>query len=125
MKLYPPDAEVVLYETGFGSDDSFNRKSTGKSLSELVDRIEDPLVIALDGEWGSGKTWFLKRWVGSHKKENNGKAITVYFDAFLHDFMDDPLIALTGVIGEKYSNGRKRKVWSKVKSAAATLARSC
>ena len=54
MKLFPPDPPIELYKTGF-VDDRFDRASTGKALSELVERVEDPLVIALDGDWGSGK----------------------------------------------------------------------
>lgn len=123
MKLFPPDPEINLYEVGFGTDDPFNRIGTSKSLSELVERIEDPLVIALDGGWGSGKTWFLKRWVGAHRLENDGRATTVYFDAFAHDFMDDPLIALTGVIGDRLPKREESKVWNKVKMAAAKLAK--
>lgn len=123
MKLFPPDPEINLYEVGFGTDDPFNRIGTSKSLSELVERIEDPLVIALDGGWGSGKTWFLKRWVGAHRPENDGRATAVYFDAFAHDFMDDPLIALTGVIGDRLPKREESKVWNKVKMAAAKLAK--
>lgn len=123
MKLFPPEPEISLYETGFGDDDPFNRIGTGRSLSELVERIEDPLVIALDGGWGSGKTWFLKRWVGAHALENGGRATTVYFDAFAHDFMDDPLIALTGVIGERLPGRAEGRVWARVKTAAAKLAK--
>jgi len=122
VKLFPPDPEITLYATGFGANDPFNRKGTGKSLSDLVERIEDPLVIALDGGWGSGKTWFLKRWVGAHKLENGGRATTVYFDAFAHDFMDDPLIALTGVIGKRLPE-QAESGWGKLKIAAAKLAR--
>ena len=123
MRLFPPDPDIKLYETGFGIDDQFNRNDAGKSLSDLVERIENPLVIALNGEWGSGKTWFLKRWVGAHKLENGGRASTVYFDAFAHDFMDDPLIALTGVIGDHLPKKSESKAWDKVKMAAAKLAK--
>ncbi|WP_378946264.1 P-loop NTPase fold protein [Paracoccus sp. R86501] len=123
MKLYPPDAELILYETGFGADDPFDRLGTSKSLSNLVERIEDPLVIALDGGWGSGKTWFLKRWIAAHRLENDGRATTVYFDAFAHDFMDDPLIALTGVIGDQLPKKAEAKIWKRVKAAAAKLAK--
>lgn len=123
MKLFPPEPEISLYETGFGGDDPFNRIGTGRSLSELVERIEDPLVIALDGGWGSGKTWFLRRWVGAHGRENGGRATTVYFDAFAHDFMDDPLIALTGVIGDRLPGRAEGRVWARVKTAAAKLAK--
>lgn len=123
MKLYPPDSELILYETGFGADDPFDRLGTSRSLSNLVERIEDPLVIALDGGWGSGKTWFLKRWIAAHRLENEGRATTVYFDAFAHDFMDDPLIALTGVIGDRLPKKAERIIWKKVKAAAAKLAK--
>ncbi|WP_190238221.1 P-loop NTPase fold protein [Cereibacter johrii] len=85
MHLFPQEQEVELYQTGFGEEDQFNRQSSSKSLSELVERIEDPLVIALDGPWGTGKSYFLKRWVGAHKNENGGRATTVYFDAFAND----------------------------------------
>lgn len=72
---------------------------------------------------GSGKTWFLKRWAGAHRLENDGRAITVYFDAFAYDFMDDPLIALTGVIGDRLPMRAEGRVWRKVKMAAAKLAK--
>ena len=63
----------------------------GKKLTDLVDRIDQPLVIALDGEWGSGKSHFLKLWTGAHQNgELGGKAKVIYFDAFEHDYLDDP-----------------------------------
>lgn len=123
MNLFPPDPHIELYEEGFGADDPFNRTDTGKSLSDLVDRIEDPLVIALDGGWGSGKTWFLKRWVGAHHHENEGRATTVYFDAFAHDFMDEPLIALTAAITDRLPKCGEGSPWKKFRAAAVTLSR--
>jgi tRNA A37 threonylcarbamoyladenosine biosynthesis protein TsaE len=57
MKLFPQDNAVSLYETGF-EDDVLERKAISKQLSELVERIEDPIVLALDDKWGSGKTFF-------------------------------------------------------------------
>ncbi|MGB5066138.1 MAG: P-loop NTPase fold protein [Albidovulum sp.] len=123
MKLFPPDPPVELYIEGFGKDDPLNRVATGKSLSSLVDKIEEPVVIAIDGDWGMGKTYFLKRWVGAHKLENGGRATTIYFDAFAHDFLEDPLIAITSAISERLPDAGKNKAWQKVKSATAMLAR--
>lgn len=100
MKFLPPEAEVVLYETVF-DDDILDRKKVSKSLSALLDRIEDPLVIALDGRWGTGKSYFLKRWVGAHRKENGGKALTLYFDAFANDYQSDPLVALVSALSDR------------------------
>lgn len=101
MHFLPPEHEVDLYKEGFGDDDLLERASFGKSLSNFVEKVEDPLVIAIDGEWGQGKSFFLKRWVGAHTLQNNGKATMVYFDAFAHDYLDDPLIALVGVVTDR------------------------
>lgn len=122
MKLFPPQDTCTIYETGFGTDDILGRAETGKRLSDLLERIEDPVVVALDGRWGSGKSHFLKRWVGAHTLENDGRATVVYFDAFANDFLDDPLIGLTGAIAERLPE-REAKLTEKVKSAAFKLAR--
>ena len=59
MLIFPPEPEITLYETGFDND-ALGREKSGKSLSALLDRIEDPLVVALDGRWGTGKLISLK-----------------------------------------------------------------
>jgi len=123
MKLHPPQVELNLYEDGFGTDDLLGRRSSGRQLSELLERIEDPVVLALDGPWGSGKTHFLRRWVGAHSSENGGHATTVYFDAFSNDYLDDPLIGLTGAIGERLPSNPKKNHWKKAKTVAFKLAR--
>lgn len=61
------------------------------------------MVIALDGGWGTGKSWFLKRWVGQHRLDYQDQARTVYFDAFAHDYLDDPLVAVMGVLSAELS----------------------
>ena len=97
-----PEPEIKLYEDRFDGHDLLGRRPTGDNLSELVERIEDPLVIALDGAWGSGKSFFLKCWVGEHLYRYGQTNQTVYFDAFKHDYLDDPLVALTGAITDRF-----------------------
>lgn len=132
MHFLPPEHEVDLYKEGFGDDDLLERASFGKSLSNFVEKVEDPLVIAIDGEWGQGKSFFLKRWVGAHTLQNNGKATMVYFDAFAHDYLDDPLIALVGVVtdritelskGNKSVSEKVQGTWKSVQRAAIKLAK--
>ncbi len=132
MHFLPPEHEVDLYKEGFGEDDLLERASFGKSLSNFVEKVEDPLVIAIDGEWGQGKSFFLKRWVGAHTLQNNGKATMVYFDAFAHDYLDDPLIALVGVVtdritelskGNKSVSEKVQGTWKSVQRAAIKLAK--
>lgn len=129
MRLTVPDPDITLYEDGFAHHDQLDRKATGDKLSDLVERIDDPLVIALDGAWGSGKSFFLKCWVGEHLQRKGNSTQTVYFDAFKHDYLDDPLIALTGAIAERFttagaeeSDAKTRKIkkaaWAIGKGAA-------
>lgn len=121
MKLFPQDSDVVLYETGF-DDDVLERKATSKQLSELVERIEDPIVLALDDKWGSGKTFFLKRWVAAHTGENNGTATTIYFDAFENDYLTDPLISIITAVCARLPDAQAATA-KKWKSVAAKLAK--
>ncbi|MCI5099421.1 KAP family P-loop NTPase fold protein [Phaeobacter italicus] len=109
MRLTVPEPKIDLYNDGFADHDQLGRKATGDKLSDLVERIDDPMVIALDGAWGSGKSFFLKCWVGEHLKRKGNTTQTVYFDAFGHDFLDDPLIALTGAIAERFESAESRE----------------
>jgi hypothetical protein len=122
MRFLPPEEEVKLYETGFGETDLLGRIGLGKKLSEVVDRIEDPLVIALDGSWGTGKSWFLQRWVGEHTLQNDGKALTVHFDAFSHDYLTDPLTALVSTLASRIEPGGGSSL-AKVKRLVFDLAK--
>ena len=45
MHFLPPEHEVDLYKEGFGEDDLLERASFGKTLSNFVEKVEDPLVI--------------------------------------------------------------------------------
>ncbi|EPX80854.1 KAP family P-loop NTPase fold protein [Litoreibacter arenae] len=121
MKLFPQDSDVVLYETGF-EDDILERTSISKQLSELVERIEDPVVLALDDKWGSGKTFFLKRWVAAHTEENKGTATTIYFDAFENDYLTDPLVSIISAVSARLPDKQESTVreW---KTVAAKLAK--
>lgn len=122
MKIFPPEPQVKIYEEGFEEQDILQRASVGKALSDLVERIEDPMVVALDGHWGTGKTYFLKRWVGAHHLENQGEATTVYFDAFANDYWSDPLAALVSTLSERFPPPDMELV-EKIKSAAFKFAK--
>ena len=92
MRLTPIEAPNPT----FADDDFLNRKPTGDQLTGLIKRIDSPLVIAVDGEWGSGKSHFLKCW-----KNDPAEDITkIYVDAFKQDYLDDPLIALVSALDE-------------------------
>jgi hypothetical protein len=121
MKLFPQDTQMVLYETGF-DDDILDRRTISQQLSDLVERIEDPMVLALDDTWGSGKTFFLKRWVAAHTSENRGSALTVYFDAFENDYLSEPLVSIITSVSARIPSEQESTL-RKWKRAAAKIAK--
>ena len=52
------------------------------------------MVIAVDADWGAGKTVFLKMWAGELRKAG---IPVVYFDAFANDYVDDALSIRSGI----------------------------
>ncbi|MCF6444932.1 P-loop NTPase fold protein [Nereida sp. MMG025] len=101
-RITPPSPEITLYKDGFEGHDKLGREKTGDRLSDLVERIEEPMVIALDGGWGTGKSHFLKCWVGHHLQREGNTSQTVYFDAFANDFMDEPLVSLLACMADVF-----------------------
>ena len=113
-RLFPDPKVKRLYEDDFGENDLLHRKQTGDALSDLLNRFEEPLVVALDSQWGSGKTWFLQRWVGEHDKANKN-SIVLYFDAFAHDHVSDPLPAL---VSELEGRTKDKDTFQEIKKVA-------
>ncbi len=81
LRLTPPEPDFTPRDKSFDDKDAtglrydlLGRKAVGRRLSDLVERIGEPLVIALDGIWGSGKSHFLRLWTGAHRKEDDGRA---------------------------------------------------
>lgn len=95
MRIFPPTFDVTL-EEGFSVErDLFGRAPIAEGLSRIIERVDQPLVLALDGEWGSGKTTFLRFWTGELHKASFP---VVFFDAFQNDYADDAFIALAGEV---------------------------
>ena len=87
MRLAPKPLDIKERD-GFKGTDLFGYKGFGEQLARLVESLEGPSVIALDGPWGSGKTVFARQWAGLLRRR--GSAV-IYFDAFATDSGEDPL----------------------------------
>ena len=44
------------------SDDLLGRKQVADRLTNLIRYQSAPFVVSIDGYWGTGKTFLLKRW---------------------------------------------------------------
>ena len=85
--LAPIDANSIW------QDDAFDRGREASFLESIIASQEGPLTLCLDGPWGTGKTFFLRRFRAQWEK-NGGTAL--YFNAWEDDNIDDPLVALIG-----------------------------
>ena len=97
MKIYPPALEIGDKEGFTPEKDIFGLAELGKGMTNLVSTISDPLVIAFNGKWGTGKTTFLKMWAGELRKLDFP---VICFDAFENDYVDDAFAVLAREIIE-------------------------
>ena len=72
--------------------DGLGRSEIASALSHVITSCETPLVVGLYGTWGSGKTSLLR--LIEADLERSAAAITVWFDAWQHQFDENPAIAL-------------------------------
>ncbi|MGR5461800.1 KAP family P-loop NTPase fold protein [Photobacterium damselae] len=69
-----------------------NRKAYGEFLIDYITSENDGFVLNLNGQWGAGKTEFLKRTYTELITRNHP---TIYIDAWESDFCDTPLTVVT------------------------------
>ena len=116
MRLVPPPLEIGERD-GFTGTDLFGYEPFGTDLARLVESLEGPSVIALDGGWGSGKTVFARQWAGLLRKR--GSAV-IYFDAFAADTGDDPLFDIASQLFAAAPEGEKRDQFVRAAVALGT-----
>ncbi len=93
MKLITPEIKIDP-ENPFSSD-LFERKKYGATLNNLISKVNDSIVLSLEANWGEGKTTFLLMWQADLKRQG---IKSIYFDAFEHDYSDDPFLDIVSEI---------------------------
>ena len=126
--------------------DALGRKEICEKLTLLIRTSTTPFVLAVDTEWGNGKTTFLKMWQkylesngpktkppGAHVQNTNQENAhlanngfrTVFFDAWRCDFYDEALPALIGEIEKQIKPQDKvGEAFKKFKTAGGKLVKS-
>jgi hypothetical protein len=85
------------------SNDLLERSDELNTISKFIDIVKGPYVIAIEGPWGVGKTYFSHLLID---KINDGTQ-AVYINAWERDFIDDPILTiLRGVIKQLEKNGK-------------------
>ncbi|BEU05026.1 NTPase [Agarivorans sp. OAG1] len=96
-KKYSFDWSTPLTKENDGefSADKLNRATYANFLTNfLIAQAKSGYVLNLNSSWGTGKTYFLKRWQASIEEHHP----TVYIDAWKQDFSDDPMMTVVSSI---------------------------
>lgn len=80
-------------------EDSMGRADHARKLTQFLIHKgkETSYVLNLNAKWGTGKTYFLRRWVA----EIENSYPTVYIDAWSSDHSGDPLLSVVSGIKNK------------------------
>lgn len=94
-----------MTENGAFAGDLFQRKLLAERIIQFLHRNEDGMVITVDAPWGDGKTYFAKNFE-TLMTNTDYKGTAIYIDAFESDYIEDPLVLLTGAIYGKLAEAK-------------------
>ena len=89
--------ELHIVDSDPWQDDKLGSKNIADTLTKLVSGQNGPLVLAVNGNWGTGKTFMLKRW-RQHLEKDDYAAL--YYSAWEDDFSDEPLVSIAGQLAK-------------------------
>lgn len=103
--------------------DRLGREQYAVTLANIVNAYsETGCVISVNGEWGTGKTTFIKMWQAYLMQQ---KYRTIYYNAWETDYIEDPLISLLGELKSIIGDDEKfRKVSSSIGHVLLSIGKS-
>lgn len=100
------DIEINIVEGDAFKNDKLGRNKFANNLTKIAESFSKTgAVIAIDGEWGAGKTTFVKMWK-QQLLDTDYK--TVYFNAWECDFQDDPFIAIMSELSSVFNKANNK-----------------
>lgn len=102
MKIQPPKLNIP--DSNPYQFDLFNRKQFGDSLTALLQNTEESVVLCIDAPWGEGKSTFAEMWLKDLKLHDIN---CIYYNAYEHDYSEDPFIAFSAEIISSANNNFK------------------
>lgn len=101
-------------------NDALARKEMAVALTNLVKPESSPLVVTLNGGWGTGKTFFLERWK-AHLEQEGVHAIC--FNAWEDDYSVDPLVAIIGQLCDEFKDKKYKGQVDRLKKAGVNISK--
>lgn len=84
-------SEIIIPEGNPFENCKLDRKKYAEVLTNILKSYKEGFVLAIDNEWGTGKTTFIKMW---RQHLNNATYKTLYFNSWENDFESNPLVAI-------------------------------
>jgi hypothetical protein len=103
------------------ADDALGRKQLMQNWAKRLAGARTPLCVAVEGRYGSGKSYMFTRW---HRENKQNGIPSIYFNAWENEFADDPLTSFMSQILMDHRNdaGIVEKVKGAVMKAGGVLA---
>lgn len=94
------------------TEDQLGHQAQVEEVAGMLDRVEPPYVLGVHGDWGMGKTSFLRKLearIGGGQGARKSRVL--FFEAWRHQFEEQPVVALLQAIREHF--GAQRRAWDK------------
>jgi hypothetical protein len=112
------NSDNIWDDDAFKNDASKKRSQLATVLTNLIQDEPHPLVVGLNGGWGTGKTFILQRWRLQLEKEGYS---ALYFNAWTDDYCGDPLIAILGQLWDHLKGSDFKESARSLKESAGAL----
>ena len=105
MLINTPKFEDFNNDNPF-KDEALHLEEYADSLTTIVKNSSNNLVASINGDWGTGKTTFIKLWQHKLKTE---EIPHIYIDAFENDYIDDPFMTVISTIYEFHNKNKSEE----------------
>ncbi|HDR8859225.1 TPA: hypothetical protein QDA74_003723 [Burkholderia territorii] len=98
-QIPPLTLSPAFFEKGSSpfTGDLLGRGELARKLSDFMPRLRNGAVVAIDAEWGGGKTWFGTHWAAQLDADGHKVA---FINAFEQDYTEDPFIPIAAKLSE-------------------------
>lgn len=99
-------------ENLLNNTDYLSRQPYLELLKSIISNQKDNPIgysFAIDGEWGSGKSWILQELEKQLLEEKDNKYLIFHYNAWENDFYEEPLVAILSVMIEKLNKVTSQK----------------
>ncbi|WP_185715833.1 P-loop NTPase fold protein [Burkholderia sp. Bp9004] len=111
-------AQSFADDTAAFDGDLLRRSVLASQIEQFLPRLRNGAVIAVDSQWGGGKTWFGMNWAKSLRASGHKVA---FINAFEQDYTEDPFLPIAAELTALLDGNSKKALLKK----AAEVASAC